>query len=315
MYDLIGDIHGHADELVKLLSHLGYQNSDSGYRHASRKVIFLGDFIDRGEHLRQHKQLLEIVMTMVKNQHALAVMGNHEFNALAYHTLHNGRYLRKHSVKNTLQHQAFLNEFGNDDKAKERALTFFYSLPLWLELDGLRVVHACWDQRHIDTMQTICPTGKLDLAKLIEASTYGSQVHGAVEILLKGVEHTLEDGITFVDKEGTVRNVVRVQWWKKTATRLGQMVLPDGLNIGRAASRPVPDHFPVYADNQLPCFIGHYWFKGDPAPVSSNVACLDYSVAKDGKLVAYRWHGEQVLSAENFTYVGKKILSQPEVSQ
>jgi hypothetical protein len=46
-YDIIGDIHGHADELVKLLSHLEYQDSSDGYFHESRKVIFLGDFIDR----------------------------------------------------------------------------------------------------------------------------------------------------------------------------------------------------------------------------------------------------------------------------
>ena len=80
MYDLIGDIHGHAGALVELLEHLGYQHSDSGYCHPARKVIFLGDFIDRGEHLAQHKELLTIVMPMVQNGHALAVMGNHEFN-------------------------------------------------------------------------------------------------------------------------------------------------------------------------------------------------------------------------------------------
>ncbi len=94
MYDLIGDIHGHAGALVELLEHLGYQHSDSGYCHPSRKVIFLGDFIDRGEHLAQHKELLTIVMPMVQNGHALAVMGNHEFNALAYHTEVNGLFLR-----------------------------------------------------------------------------------------------------------------------------------------------------------------------------------------------------------------------------
>jgi len=86
VYDLIGDIHGHAEVLVKLLVHLGYSMSDSGYSHPERKVIFLGDFIDRGEKLAQHRRLLELVMKMVRNGHALAVMGNHEFNALAYHT-------------------------------------------------------------------------------------------------------------------------------------------------------------------------------------------------------------------------------------
>jgi hypothetical protein len=53
MYDLIGDIHGHADELVKLLKALGYQKVAASYRHPDRKVIFLGDFIDRGPQIRQ----------------------------------------------------------------------------------------------------------------------------------------------------------------------------------------------------------------------------------------------------------------------
>ena len=75
MYDLIGDIHGHADELVQLLETLGYSNSDGAYRHPERQVIFLGDFIDRGPKIQQ---VLSIVRPMVQNQTALAVMGNHE---------------------------------------------------------------------------------------------------------------------------------------------------------------------------------------------------------------------------------------------
>jgi len=93
IYDLIGDIHGHATELTRLLQHLGYIEDDHGFKHPSRKVIFLGDFIDRGEKLVEHKQLLSLVMEMVRSGNALAVMGNHEFNALAYHTYVNGRPL------------------------------------------------------------------------------------------------------------------------------------------------------------------------------------------------------------------------------
>ncbi len=127
-FDLIGDIHGHADELTRLLEDLGYQSYETGYRHNSRKVIFVGDFIDRGEHLQQHKKLLNIVMPMVKNGHAYAVMGNHEFNALAFHTLHQGEYLRLHTPKNIQQHQAFLNEFESEPELKQQVLDFFFSL-------------------------------------------------------------------------------------------------------------------------------------------------------------------------------------------
>ncbi len=104
MYDIIGDIHGHADELIQLLGILGYQKKQGVYEHPERKVIFLGDFIDRGPQIRQ---VLEIVRPMVEEDKALAVMGNHELNALAFHTEHIHRanvFLRQRNKKNIRQH-------------------------------------------------------------------------------------------------------------------------------------------------------------------------------------------------------------------
>ena len=302
-YDIIGDVHGHADELVNLLTHLGYTDSSEGYLHEARKVIFLGDFIDRGEDLVQHKQVLKIVMDMVKHENALAVMGNHEFNALAYHTEHEGLFLRPHTSKNKKQHQAFLNEFPGDSEEKSAILNFFYSLPLWLEIDGLRVVHACWDINHIQTMNSLCPTHCLDRTLLIEASIKGTKAFNAIEVLLKGFECELEEGVSFHDKDGNPRSAVRVQWWKQNATKLSEVVLPVGLDIGDAGEVLVPSNIPKYSASEPPCFIGHYWLDGEPAPLASNVACLDYSVAKRGKLVAYRWDGEQLLEKSKFSYI------------
>lgn len=48
MFDLIGDIHGYADPLKRLLTTLGYTDNGICWVHPSRKVIFLGDFVDRG---------------------------------------------------------------------------------------------------------------------------------------------------------------------------------------------------------------------------------------------------------------------------
>jgi hypothetical protein len=42
----------------------------------------------------------------------------------------------------------------------------------------------------------------------------------------------------------------------------------------------------------------------EPALLASNIACLDYSVAKPGCwLTAYRWDGEQVLERDRFAWV------------
>ena len=58
-----------------------------------------------------------------------------------------------------------------------------------------------------------------------------------------------------------------------------------------------------YPADEKPVFIGHYWLDGNPELMAPNVACLDYSVAKGGKLVAYRWDGEQTLSSEKIIHV------------
>jgi len=62
-YDIIGDIHGQAKELKGLLEEMGYLLNDEGvYVHATRKVIYLGDFIDRGS---RQKETLGIVRSMI----------------------------------------------------------------------------------------------------------------------------------------------------------------------------------------------------------------------------------------------------------
>jgi len=45
-------------------------------------------------------------------------------------------------------------------------------------------------------------------------------------------------------------------------------------------------------------FISHFYL-GKPTLYRENVCCLDYSVAKDGELVAYSWDEEEQLSNLN----------------
>ncbi|MGB0733132.1 MAG: serine/threonine protein phosphatase, partial [Pontibacterium sp.] len=51
---------------------------------------------------------------------------------------------------------------------------------------------------------------------------------------------------------------------------------------------------------------------GDPAPLTDNIACIDYSAVKYGKLVAYRYEGEAVLKGDNFVWVdvAKEFMGQ-----
>ena len=60
---------------------MDYEQRDGCWRHPDRQVIFLGDFIDRGPKI---PEVLEIVRPMVEQGAALAVMGNHELNAIGF---------------------------------------------------------------------------------------------------------------------------------------------------------------------------------------------------------------------------------------
>ncbi len=76
-FDIIGDVHGCCDELEQLLVMLGYQSgADGTWSHRDgRKVIFLGDLVDRGPRV---PDVLRIVMRMVEAGTALALPGNHD---------------------------------------------------------------------------------------------------------------------------------------------------------------------------------------------------------------------------------------------
>ena len=82
-YDIIGDVHGHALELRALLDKMGYRESRGAYRHPSRTAIFVGDLVDRGP---DNVEATTIARQMVEEGTARIVMGNHEFNAVAFHT-------------------------------------------------------------------------------------------------------------------------------------------------------------------------------------------------------------------------------------
>lgn len=305
-YDIIGDIHGHSKSLQALLEKLGYQRNNGVYRHPSSTAIFLGDFIDRGEFQRE---VIELVRPMIDSGAALSVMGNHEFNAIAFVTpdKKTGGYLRPHSEKNINQHEAFIDAYKDSPAEYEETMSWFKTLPLWLDLGDLRVIHACWDQREIDSiLEYQNGDDHLSDGLLVESSRNGTWQHAAIETLLKGKELRLPEG-SFTDKDGTIRHNIRVRWWDAQATTYNEAFMgPESARTHIPDDEVSGDHLVVYSHDAPPVFVGHYWMEGDPQPLAPNIACLDYSVAKPGgKLVAYRWEGEPKLRKENFKWVDR----------
>ena len=114
-----------------LLNKLGYTINNGAYTHPERKVLFVGDYIDRGP---QIKETLQIVKAMVDAGSAIALMGNHEYNAICFHFQETeGGHLRKHLIKNIIQHYETLKQFQNKQSEYEEYLEWFKTLPLYYE--------------------------------------------------------------------------------------------------------------------------------------------------------------------------------------
>ena len=304
-YDIIGDLHGHSQSLQALLDKLGYQKGDNEYRHPSRTAIFLGDFIDRGDF---QCEVIDIVRPMVESGSALSVMGNHEFNAIAYYTPNSetGGYLREHSEKNFKQHRAFLGAYKESVDKYEDTINWFKTLPLWLDLGDLKIIHACWDACEIDKIQEFQRGNHCLGDELLKLSCRkGTWQYTAVETILKGKEIPLTSGAGFKDKDGHVRHNIRVRWWDQLATTYREAYMgPESARTHIPDEEIAGDHLVEYSHKAPPVFLGHYWMEGQPTPLAPNIACLDYSVVSpSGKLVAYRWDGEQTLGQDKFIWV------------
>ena len=153
-FDVIGDVHGCYDELVALLEHLGYEPAppapdgdgtagDSPTQHSAlstqhwthpdgRKVVFLGDLVDRGPRI---PDVLRLAMGMVEAVSALCLLGNHENKLL--------RKLRGRTVQITHGLAETLAQFDQEPpEFRERVAAFLDSLVVHYVLDDGKLVVA-----------------------------------------------------------------------------------------------------------------------------------------------------------------------------
>jgi protein phosphatase len=141
-FDIVGDVHGCADELEELLGKLGY-----GIRHLGgqgrrietaappgRRLVFVGDLVDRGP---RSPDVLRIVMALAEAGQALAVPGNHDVKFLRWL---DGRAVKmSHGLDRTA---AQLEGESPEFKAGVRNFLAGLSSHVWLEEGRLAVAHA-----------------------------------------------------------------------------------------------------------------------------------------------------------------------------
>lgn len=98
----------------------------------------MGDYIDRGS---QSCQVYKLVRSMVESDDAIALMGNHEFNIVCYHTKdeRNGGYLWEHNLKNQKHIAETLKDIDNHNQKDllDENVEWFRNLPLWYEIEGV----------------------------------------------------------------------------------------------------------------------------------------------------------------------------------
>ena len=314
-YDVIGDIHGRLDKFHALMLALGYFESNNTYvPPVGRQAIFVGDLIDRGP---EQVKLLQYVRRMVDAGYAQVVMGNHEFNAIAYvmpDPENAGDCLRKNRAEspkcaqNRRQHAAFLGQVGEGTSQHKEWVEWFRTLPLHLDLGGIRVAHAWWDAQSsalLDDPVHRDSAGRLTDEFLIESHRRKSALKRARKIVTTGYEHKLPAGHFVTDKEGNKHDNARLAIWRHEAKHLRDIAIVPGGDTAILPDLTIDQIFPngVLPVEGPPIFVGHYWFNSGLRLENSKVAVLDWSAAHQGPLVAYRWDGEEQLSGAKFVAV------------
>ena len=265
--DIIGDVHGEIEPLRALMRHLGY--SEDGHHPDGRRLIFVGDLTDRGP---DSPAVVDLVQQLILAERAQCVLGNHDLNILLGHEKpENGWFFPGEEP------------FGDakvgpqvlaDQEIRERVLSLFLTLPIALEREDLRVVHACWDdkmikfaresnnvvslyEKHRKEIKASFPD--LDLDEIDQGLE--RQNKNPVKLLSSGPEERTQNPER---AGGKLRYEKRVQWWN--------------------------EYQGAY------CVFGHYGLEDDvKARGTSSTYCVDFGVGKrwterrDGKTGQFKW--------------------------
>lgn len=233
--DIVGDIHGEIVALRNLLGHLGYSND--GRHPEGRRLVFLGDLTDRGP---DSPAVVDVVKRFVEAGCAQCVLGNHEVNILLNHPKHENKWF--YSGEFLAKDGSVVPQRLADIGIRQQVLDFFATLPLALERDDLRVVHACWDDDMLSFARSSSNVVSLyhEHADRIEIEIQSRptlddidkgllhQNWNPVKILSSGPEERTDEPI---EAGGKIRNEKRVRWREKYRDAFcvfGHYSIPDG---------------------------------------------------------------------------------------
>ena len=146
--DIIGDIHGEYSALLTLLERLGYDRN--GQHRKDRKLAFVGDLCDRGP---DSQSVIQLVQHMVQQGNAQTVLGNHELNLLTGDVKDGSGWFFDERYDRDLKNYA---PFRRTSPAQRPAIIeFLQGMPIALQRDDIRIVHAAWTTPAIDAIGAV----------------------------------------------------------------------------------------------------------------------------------------------------------------
>ncbi|MFV0346740.1 MAG: metallophosphoesterase [Bacteroidales bacterium] len=291
MYDFIGDTHGEAKLLKRLLLKLNYVETDGVYEHPKRKAVFLGDFINRGHKV---KKTVGIIRSMVERGSGIAILGNHEINLILYYfavvnkvatPIDGNRLYSEYNVERTLK------EYKDDEPGLSELVRWLTTLPLFFEQAGVRAVHACWRDKSVAYIRNLYPDFIIPEQGYLELLHSTSKLSKHVSILTKGIAYKVPNRRLVKDRRGKARRHFRMKWWlDNSKLTYAEMDFDSRLTVPDVKPKRITVPSEHYGKDEVPVFFGHYSRIDEQLILADNVCCLDAGVSKGGRLAAYRYH-------------------------
>jgi predicted kinase len=149
--DVVGDVHGLLPDLLLLLSNAGWSLTDGHLQHSDpeRKVLFLGDLVDRGP---DSMGVLRLVRQGVLDGKVICLKGNHEEKLV--------RFLKQAKAGTLQKWRSFANATTGTELLKERdcevLMTFMHTLPAYYLYDeaGISLAFVHGDMNRFDENST-----------------------------------------------------------------------------------------------------------------------------------------------------------------
>jgi hypothetical protein len=256
--DIVGDVHGEIDALLDLFLALGYRAD--GVHPDGRRLVFIGDLSDRGP---DSPAVLEIVSDLVDQGLAQCLLGNHELNLLRQAPKEgNGWYFDSNHDQDKGK---FLGSRALQDVKRPALQALFKSLPIVLERDDLRLVHAAWHLESIDELRR-SSLDVLDLYETHHRKTLQLGHDTGLAHLAEAQEHSIGDDLANPESSVPFMSAIAAL---DALYQDGNPVRIATSGLERVAQKPFfasgkwrfVERYPWWNEyrDDTPVIIGHYW--------------------------------------------------------